>query len=157
MLTCAKLCKNSVEDKNNNPVLQRLLIQSLLETGGSWSDCMQVSSAHSLFGWFWQSTVTGEGQVFQHSNAEKLCAEIKEGAKGSWVISLWIMLRRIPAGSFDKKSEITTCNQQLPRLQRRSFQLEKGWTQCYQKQICERVQYRTWKHPEMASFCLRWS
>lgn len=158
MLSCAKLCKTHAEDTNNDHTLQRLLVQSLSETGGSWSDCKQVSSTHSLFGWFWQSTVTEEGQVFQHGNAGKLCAEIVEGIKVSWVISLRIMLRGLHTSRvFWYEKWNTTCNQQLPRLQRRSFQLEKGWTQCHEKQIWGKVRDRASKHPERALFCLCWS
>lgn len=101
MLACAKLCKNNVEDKNNNPVLQRFLTQFSLEAGGSWSDkytniqvCKYTSEPiHSLFWQFWQSLVSKGGKVFQSSNAEKFFAEIKGEAKGQWMINLWNMLR----------------------------------------------------------------
>lgn len=73
----ANMCKAL---QNQHGILLSKRLQTLLETEDSWSDCRHVNSVQSIWVIL---TLTEEEQVLQHSNTEKLCAEIQEGAKGS--------------------------------------------------------------------------
>lgn len=124
-------------------------LQTLLETGGSWSDCRQVSPVYlddfdtSLRKNRFYNTVTQNSYVLKPRRV--LSDKSLNYAKRHTSRLFWY-------GKWN-----TTCNQELPSMWRKSFQLEKGWTQCNQKQICREVRKRPRKHAEVALFSLCWN